>query len=238
MVLPKIHKAYILFLPKRFNTVLLLFIFANTFLAQKVVQSFKKDSLDSNFQKSIIYTNKTIPTQFDTVVKIALSYYPELKNVAIKIKVKNKLAPLAARPTVWSLFLKPEKRKYIITISDKSINYLSPILLKNLSFNSQIGVIGHELAHIAEYNSKKGVFFIGLVFKHLSKKQMDKFEFNTDKRCIEHGLGHQLLSWSMEVRHKLTLNQWGGANKPKAKRERYMNPETIINTMNLITIYK
>ena len=66
---------------------------------------------------------------------------------------------------------------------------------------------------------------------------MDAFEYNTDKRSIQHGLGYQLLSWSEEVRSKLNLNQWGGANKPERKRERYMNPETIKKSMQAITEY-
>lgn len=238
MVLQKTHKDYISFLQKRFNILFLLFIVSNNLIAQDVVQFFRKDSLEPYLEKTVSFTNKTIPTKFDTAIRIALSFYPELKDVKIKIRVKNKLAPLAARPTIWSLFLKPSKRKYIITISNTTIKFLNPILLKNLGFNSQIGVLGHELAHISEYNSKKGIFFIGLALKHLSKKQMDTFEYNTDKRSIEHGLGYQLLCWSKEVRDKLTLNQWGGANSPKGKRERYMNPETIIKTMKELVIYK
>jgi len=66
---------------------------------------------------------------------------------------------------------------------------------------------------------------------------MDKFEYNTDKITIEHGLGFQLLSWSKEVRQKLDLKQWGGSNRPNGRRERYMNPETIINHMSLLSIY-
>lgn len=119
-------------------------------------------------------------------------------------------------------------------MSKKEIN---TVLLKNLSFNSQIGVIGHELGHIQHYNSKRGIYFIGLALKHLNKKAIDRFEFNTDKICIEHGLGVQLLSWSQEIRRKLDLKQWGGSNQPNGTRERYMNPETIIKSMSLLTIY-
>ena len=78
---------------------------------------------------------------------------------------------------------------------------------------------------------------MALIFKHLSKKKMDTFEFNTDKRCIDHGLGFQLLSWSKEVREKLKLTRWGGAKNPEGKNERYMNPETIINVMKTLEQY-
>jgi hypothetical protein len=166
-----------------------------------------------------------------------LQYYPELNKTRIKFRVKKIISPLAARPTFWAIFRKPSKRKYIISISNSTIVKLAPILLKNLSFNPQVGVIGHELGHISFYQSKGGIYFIRLVLMHLSKRAIDKFEFDTDKRCIDHGLGFQLLSWSIEVREKLHLNQWGGANSPNGTRERYMNPETIINYINILPIY-
>ena len=68
--------------------------------------------------------------------------------------------------------------------------------------------MGHELGHLYHYNFKRGVYFIELVLKHLNKKTMDKFEYNTDMICIKHGLGFQLLSWSKEVREKLDLKQF------------------------------
>ena len=114
-----------------------------------------------------------------------------------------------------------------------------PILLKNLSFNSQIGVIGHELSHISDYNNRYGLYFIKLVFMHLSKKAMDKFENKTDRRCVEYGLGYQLLSWSKEVRLKLKVAKWKGINDLKDNnRERYMDPENIINLINQLKIYQ
>lgn len=112
-----------------------------------------------------------------------------------------------------------------------------PILFENLSFNSQIGVIGHELAHISFYQSKQGFYLIKLALMHLNKRYIDKIENNTDKSCIEHGLGHQILLWSKEVRQKLNIDQWGGVYNPDAEQERYMNPLSIITYMKLLSIY-
>ena len=236
MALQKIHKDYMWYLLKHFKLILTIICISDYSFAQKIIKTFSKDSLSIYLPKSSTIENKTIPKDYNDAIIIALQYYPKLAKTKIKFKVKNQLAPLSARPTIWSTFVKPHKRKYIICISDKSIEKLNPILLKNLSFNAQIGVIGHELSHISEYNSKKGAFFIRLAFKHFLKKKMDLFEFNTDMRCIEHGLGYQLLSWSEEVREKLSLTKWGGANEPK--REKYMNPNTIKQSISCILIYK
>lgn len=235
MVKPKIHMEYMLFLPKHFKLSIIFLSTSFFCFSQGIVKEFKKDSLQY-YAGSSLTENKIIPKEYSDQIKLVLLYYPELCKTKIKFKVKYNLAPLAAQPTLWSVFVKPSKRKYIVTISDGTIKKFNPILLKNLSTNAQIGVIGHELGHIAEYNSKRGFFFIALALKHLSKRSMDTFEYNTDKRCIEHHLGYQLLAWSEEVRIKLNLNQWGGANSPK--RERYMNPTTIINVIKSMDDYQ
>ena len=237
MVSPKIHKDYMLFLQRLFKQFFIILFLSNVAFAQKINKIFHKDSTGLYLKQDTVYLNKTIPIEYSDAIHIALQYYPELNKSNIRFRLKKTISPLAARPIFWAIFRKANKRKYIITISSSTNLKLTPILLKNLSFNSQIGVIGHELAHISFYNSKKGIYFIGLALKHLSKKTIDKFEFNTDKNCIEHSLGFQLLSWSNEVREKLHLYQWGGANSPKGKRERYMNPETIINYLKSSPLY-
>ncbi|MBA2610763.1 MAG: hypothetical protein H0U95_02245 [Bacteroidetes bacterium] len=183
--------------------------------------------------------NKTIPLQYDTIVKIALLYFPELDNIKVRIRVKKQASPLTARPSISAFFRKASKRKYIITISNKTDSKFSAILLSNLSFNAQIGVIGHELSHINDYNKRYGTYFLKLLFMHLSKNKIDQFEYNTDLRCIEHGLGYQLLSWSKEVRLKLNLIQWKGIKHLNEQgRERYMNPESIMKAIDQNQIYK
>jgi len=206
--------------------------------SQTIVKEFKKDSVSFYLNNSLNYTNKAIPTQYGDVIKIALSYYPELLSTKIKFKLTSKGSPLSARPTVFSIFHKAKNRKYIISICTKTKSRFDSILLNNLSFNSKVGVVAHELSHISFYNKKNGLYFIKLVFMHLSKKAIDKFEYNTDLRCIEHGLGYQLLSWSREVRLKLNLMQWKGIKKMSANgRERYMNPESIIKKIKQNNIY-
>ncbi|CAN5522700.1 hypothetical protein BH10BAC1_BH10BAC1_15540 [soil metagenome] len=229
----KIHKEYMWYLQKLFSTLLFALFMQSLCLSQSIVKRFNPDSISFYKTYPVCAKNKAIPTEFDSVINIALAYYPELCETKIKFKVKRKMAPLSARPTLISAFRKPSKRKYIIFISKKSNPKFTPILLKNLSLNAKIGVIGHELSHLSEYQSKKSFFFVALAFKHLSKKSIDKFEYNTDRRCIDHNLGYQLLAWSTEVRQKLKMNKWGGANNPE--RERYMNPDTIQKIINAST---
>ncbi len=182
----------------------------------------------THFSDSLL-VHKKIDSTFRKQIQGALLFFPELKKTKITFKVKKTLVPLAARPRIWAVFQKPINRKYLITISSKTIGKLEPILLKNLSFNAQIGVLGHEISHIADFNSRKSGYFIKLLFMQVNKKAMDMFEYNTDKRTIEHGLGYQLLSWSTEVRQNLKIKEWGGAGKNGFQEgERYMSPKTIM----------
>jgi hypothetical protein len=206
------------------------FIFAQT--PTSPVKEFKPDSINTYLKDSVL--NKTIPSKFEKQIRVALAYYPTLKQSKIIFKIKKTRSPLAAAPTFWSAFRRPSKRTYVITISsESSVPFLNKILLDSLGFNAQIGVLGHEISHILEFNSKNSFFFIGLVLRNVSKKAIDKFENDTDRRCIEQGLGYQLLAWSTEVRRNLNIKEWRGAdNLGNQKRERYMSPPTILGLIN------
>lgn len=172
---------------------------------------------------------KTLPKYFENQTLIALSYFPELKDAKIKFRIKNKTTPLATRPSFTGMFRSAKKRTYIITISKKNISYLDTILLQNLNYNAQIGVLGHELCHVSDFINKGFGSMCQVAIGHFSKKHVDRFEFNTDRSCIYHGLGYQLLAWSINVRENLKSSSWLGAATlpPDSTRERYMNPTTI-----------
>jgi len=224
--------------------ILIAFMFFNSVNAQKVVHTFYEDSIsqkETSNLKSIYGNNKTMPKDFEAQTLIALSYFPELKDIKIKFRLKNRITPLATRPTIFSLFRSAKKRTYIITISKQSNAKLDTITLKNLKFNTQIGVIGHELSHISDYLNRDLLEMnrIGLdiIF---SKKRIDTLEYNTDMSCINHGLGFQLLDWSVSVRENLERPNWFGTDNLNNddKRERYMNPSTIINILNTHPLYE
>jgi hypothetical protein len=117
---------------------------------------------------------------------------------------------------------------------------LMPLLFKNLSFNAQIALVGHELAHVADFSAKTTLQIIKHAVCNVSARYIDRFEYNTDAICIAHGLGYQLLEWSSYVRMKMNTVNWDGpdyAHKPK-KRERYMNPSTILKRINEDPLYE
>ena len=57
---------------------------------------------------------KVIPAQFREQILIALSYFPELKNIAIDFRIRHNRTPLTTIPATISVFKNSSKRKYII----------------------------------------------------------------------------------------------------------------------------
>ncbi len=211
--------------------------------AQDVIKKFSVETINTQKAQELkaeFGTNKIIPTIYETQILIALSYFPELKNTAIEFRLKKTNTPLSSRPKLFGLLQSAKNRKYVITISEFTNSKLAPILFKNLNYNAQIGVLGHELSHVSDYISKGFSEMVGLLFIEIfSKKQVDKFESRTDLICIHHGLGFQLLDWSKSVRQNLKIDYWRGADNIqfKPKKERYLNPETIVKTMNTLSMY-
>lgn len=239
MELQKTHRGFTLYLRRPFSYLLTAYMLQSvTCQSQQIVKEFQKDSLALYLAGSKPAVRKIIPAEYKDAISLALLYYPELQHTCITFKVTKHGSPLAARPRLLSVFRSSSKRKYLVTISNDALPRFESILLKNLAFNSRVGVIGHELSHVSDYGSRRGIYFFKLVLMHLFKRQMDRFEYDTDKRCIEHGLGYQLLSWSTEVRSKLHLMQWKGIKHLSENgRERYMNPESIRNVMDHLKIY-
>ena len=212
----------------------------NYIVAQTPVKNYDKETFNT-IEPELLH-NKKIPKEIEAQVATALSFYPELKDIKITFKFRNVATPLTARPRIRGLFRKKKNRPYIITISTRSDSKFSPIMFSNLPYNAQIGVLGHELGHIFYYNTKNSWQLLSLSTKLLKKRFVDQFEFRTDRICIEHGLGYQLLDWSKFVRNTLEIDEWKGITTPdssqeESKNQRYMNPQTIKKYINSNSIY-
>jgi len=181
--------------------------------------------------------NKVIPDEFKKPILIALSYFPELKDIHIIFRIKKQYSGLTTKPDLISVFKRKDHRTYLITISNQTIDTLKPLMFQNLTFEEQVGVIGHELSHVVDFNSKDFLQTIRNGIGHLSKKYLDRMEFNTDRICIRHGLGTYLLAYSRHVREVMHVHNWRGSDfvnkgNSQGKYERYMNPDTIEKYMS------
>jgi len=158
----------------RFIGFLFYFIFFGiSVTAQTPVKKFTVS--EYNIDLYSIYRNKKkIPDEIKAQALIALSFYPELENTHITFRFRKRTTPLSSRPRLFSLLKRKKNRKYVITISTKTTSRLALILFVNLPYNAQIGVLGHEIGHIVEYNQKKNLQIIGLALKLLNSKYVNQ----------------------------------------------------------------
>jgi hypothetical protein len=174
--------------------------------------------------------NKFFNKKFELPALVALSFYPALKNIEIEFVNANIKTTLETRPTT-STILKKQNRSYTIYIDNDTEG--NGILLENVPFNAQIGILGHEFAHILDYEQRSSSNLIGLGISYLNEVGKEKLEKKIDKLTIDNGLGWQLYDWSDFV-----LNKSKASQKYKDfKRRIYMQPEEIERTINANPIY-
>jgi len=172
--------------------------------------------------------NKILPIDFEIQALVALSHFPELKNEHIEFRFKQAKVAHTSSPSFLSIFKQMKNRKYVISISNKTKEGLDSTRLINLSYNAQIGVLGHELAHIVDYQNLNFFGLLKFGLHYIKEKDIVATENRTDKITINHGLGYQLLAWSREV-HDLHIKDGRG--------ERYLYPEQIIQLIEKNPIY-
>ncbi|HVZ57303.1 MAG TPA: hypothetical protein VG870_11635 [Chitinophagaceae bacterium] len=181
---------------------------------------------------------KTIPPEFSEPIRTALAHFPELQRVRILFRIRRAYTPLSTKPAFWSLFKRRNHRTYLVTISSQSIDTLSHLLYRNLNFTEQVGIMGHELSHVADFNSKNLLRSAASALGHLSQRYLDRLEYRTDSICICHGLGGYLEAYSRHVRTSMHVRYWRGVDhvfQPNDHWERYMNPDTIERHMQSAT---
>ena len=153
-----------------------------------------KDSFDHKREdlKIEFGINKAIPDEIELECLTALSYYPELKNIKIIFQFGSPVSTMVSRPTLKSIFRSGNKRVYQVIIRKPGISK-NGLEWSELSFNSLVGWIAHELGHIVHYSHKTsgGVLFTGIKYAFPGyRRRMERF---TDNLVIQHDLGYALL---------------------------------------------
>jgi len=168
------------------------------------------------------YPNITYPTEYEEQILYALSYYPDLHQVKIVFKEKNITTTLNCKPRLSSLLLGKNRRIYVIGINKKK--HFKGIHFNEIPKEGQIGIIGHELAHIQDYHSKGvlGIIKRGVEYLHASSKE--RFEKSIDRITIQAGLGKYLYRWADYAVNESDATE----SYKKFKRKIYLEPEEIV----------
>jgi hypothetical protein len=135
--------------------------------------------------------NKDIPLEYEEIILKALYHYPELQDVRIAFKLK----PVHCEP-YETIPLVGFKKSYSIVFREEGPAPLEKLLFKNLPEEAQLGILGHLLAHVVQYEKKGLVSMIKLA----SGTPERKVEREADVITIEHGLGFELYTFACFVR--------------------------------------
>ncbi len=159
---------------------------------------------------------------------VALRYYPELKDTKISVKLKKIKSTMMAQPDADFIVKSKNDRKYRILInSSKEFNGMN---YEDLSFNSLVGWIGHELAHITEYNQKSNGQLVHFISNYLfSRKHLKHTENSADKEAVKRGLGYSLY----EGVTFLFKNPKIFKNYKERNEEYYLSPTEILAEIKL-----
>lgn len=180
---------------------------------------------------------KELPPGFELQTLLALSYYPELKEVAIQFKYKNTLIPLSSRPNALTIFEKKEQWVYQVIISSESTANMEPILIHHLPFNAQVGIIAHELGHTVHYQQfdfwqmlKFGILYaVNGNFRAVHER-------STDETVIYHSLGWQLFEYAKFVRTDATTAKHYETSKDFLDKN-YLTPTDVLEVMSRVPSY-
>ncbi len=166
--------------------------------------------------------NKEIPKEYQLQFLAALSFYPELKHTHITFKRTKIKTTLNVRPTFFSLlFHKKENRRYVIRINDDPKR--SEVLIHQVPFNAQVGLLGHELAHIIDYQDLGLIGMIKRGLGYMNKDYRKEYENAIDVATIKIGLGWQLLDWSNFIQNHPDIDE----DYKKYKKENYLGGNSI-----------
>jgi hypothetical protein len=152
------------------------------------------------YLKKTFGKKKKLPRGYGLHALVALSHYPELKDIAIEFIYKDSDATAYCRPVFSSMFHSATERTYRVVISKKIRHSKEPVRFHSLSFSAQIGVIGHELGHVAHFVEKSAFEMAELGIRYLQSDDFKReLEIGTDLRAIHHGFGHQLLEYALLI---------------------------------------
>lgn len=223
---------------------LLQLLFTSHIIAQipsPVIDITNRMNNDFHANKLNFGTNKIMPAEFEKQILAALSYFPELKNTKITFVLqKGNSGVIETRPEWVSVFKNSRRRAYLVFIGDSSSKYTPQFMFRNSPVNGQVGIIGHELAHILYFYKRNTFGLLSTGISHVSTKYMDNFENKTDSITIERGLGYQLIDWNIYLRKAFGMpDPENGPDPffPDTTRERYMSPARIKQVMSRSKIY-
>ncbi|MFK7771132.1 MAG: hypothetical protein AB8F94_03295 [Saprospiraceae bacterium] len=205
-------------LKKRYFILLLIasFFIPRSFLSMILSENQNEISLVSNIEN-----NKIFVDNYKTQCLKALSFYPELKDVNIEFREAEIGTTLAARPMITSFFNLDYERKYEVIFNNAN-DCEVPFL--DLPEEGQVGILGHELAHILDYETKSfGQLLVTGCF-YINAHSIRNYERGIDRVTVERGLGEKL----HDAYHYILEESQASLKYKNFKKFTYLEPHEIM----------
>ncbi|MEO1053119.1 MAG: hypothetical protein AAFX87_20980 [Bacteroidota bacterium] len=205
----------------------------------KPVRSYEPELENIDFDKlfEVYGQNKVLPPGYEKQAILALSAYPELKDVHIRFELNQESAPMEATFEYTSL-LGFGPRVYRVRLNNAENTQFDEILLYSLPFDAQVGILAHELGHIVYYR-RLNFFQIlkwGLMYL-VSEDFRSIHERTTDLMPVYHGLGWQIYDYAHYIRTspatKELYEQFGDVFIDKF----YMTHDELLSEIKQIDLY-
>ncbi len=165
-------------------------------------------SYDWDSMMNLVGSNKKLPPGYEKAALLALAAYPQLKDVSIEMVLTNSGAPMESNFVISSLFGKRKDRIYQVLLNDASNTPYDEILLRNLPFDAQVGILAHELGHVVYYDNLSTLQIAkwGLLYL-VDNDFRASHEKSTDLMPVYHGLGSQIYQYAYFVRNDPTCEE-------------------------------
>ncbi|MBK9282808.1 MAG: hypothetical protein IPM51_00645 [Sphingobacteriaceae bacterium] len=178
-------------------------------------KSMPEDSLilfkDSVSKLQFIYKDTSYKKDYTLHFNYVMRFFTKIEYNKIKVIFKKSKRVTHVKPSFWCFFQAPENRTYKVIFSTKSNPTLDSVLLHNLHFNSQLGMIASEMGNVKELSTDGFFNLVGWHFRQLSRRSRKKIDHDNDMKVLEIGCGYLLLALSMEEEVKLHIDRWHNA---------------------------
>ena len=193
----------------------------STQLYSQSIKKIELSAINKDSLKTIYGNNKHFVPEYELQSLIALSFYPELINTIIIFKLADKES--TAKTTIKTFSILNRTNKHFIIYINNNKNRIG-IILQDAPFQAQVGAIGHELAHVSDFNKKNLLGITWWAIKYISKKSRIHIERKTDLSTIKHGLGLELFYFvDFVLNHSRATDEY-----KNFKRLNYLSPTEIM----------
>ena len=198
------------------------------------------NAFQDTLHKTIILNDDSaayIKNQFNYVLR----FYPTMLVKTILVRYKKSTTVAKVKIRFSSIFKAPNQRVYKIYFSKSSKSTMDSVILKNLSFNSQLGLIANQISQIEDISTSGFFNCVSWYFKQLSSRKKNKLAKDAQLKTVEMGLGYQLLSLNKEIEEKLVIDNWKNTRgyKHYAKHIKYnlLKPNQIADFIKDMPVY-